>query len=134
MNTQGQDNAKRFVSGIVRHANKRLVRHLIYLVSQGRWGSIVELARALRFPVPLTVADLKAVIDPKGKLTGAVIFQNQLAANRTLRKRVAAVPKGDWNAVCDIARAEGLEISPDELKASVPDSFRENSGTHPKRS
>lgn len=123
MTAATQENVRLFMRGVLHRRDKKLVRHIIYLVSQGRWGSIVELARGLKFPAPLTIADLKAVLDPKAKLTDAVIFRNQLAANKTLRARLAALPKGDWDGVRAVARGEGLEVSVQELKAIAPDSF-----------
>ena len=131
MTTATQENVKLFLRGVMRNPNKKVVRHLVYLVSQGRWGNIVELARALKFPAPLTIADLKAVIDPEGKLTDAVVFRNQLVANKTLRQKLALLSEGDWDGICAVAKGEGLDVGIDELKALVPDSFYKGAGAHP---
>lgn len=129
MNTSNQENVRLFMRGLRRVPDKRALRQVIYLVSHGRWSGVVDLARALKFPAPLTVADLKAVLDPKGKLTDAVIFRNQLATNKTLRLRLARLRTDDWEGICAVAAGEGLRISVQDIKALAPDSFRQRTGT-----
>ena len=128
MTTATQEDVKRFLRGITRKQNKQLMRHIVYLVSQGHWGSIAELAGAVKFPKPLSIADIKAVLDPKGKVTDTVVFLNRLAANKTLRQKVAALPEKDWEMIAAIAKGEGLDVRTDELKTLIPESLYTESG------
>ena len=124
MTTATQKNVRAFMQGAMARSDKQLARHIVYLVSQGRWGCIVELARSMKFPAALTIADLKAVLDPQGKLTDAVVFRNQLAVNATLRERLSRLPKGDWEGMRAIAKGERLEVTVQELKAMAPEALR----------
>jgi hypothetical protein len=126
--TPGHDNAKRFLGVVLKRGDKRMLRQIVHLVSQGRWDAILDLAQRLKFPAPLALDDLKAVIDPHNKVTDAVVFANRLAANETLRRSVATLAVNDWPGVRALARAEGLEVVEDDLKTLIPESWFRDPG------
>ena len=121
MTTPGQADVRRFLGGVLRRTDKRLVRQVVFLVSQGRWERLVELARVLGFPRPLAVADLKAVIDPLHTMTDAVVFRNRLTADPALRRRLAALADGDWAGARALAEGEGLAVVAEDLRAILAD-------------
>jgi hypothetical protein len=68
--TPGHDNAKRFLGVVLKRGDKRMLRQIVHLVSQGRWDAILDLAQRLKFPAPLALDDLKAVIGPRSCQSG----------------------------------------------------------------
>lgn len=119
----GRDHARRFLLKLVQSPKAR--RSLKLLVRQGYFQAIPVLAQQLRYPTPLTTADVRAVLDPSGRIDDLTAFLNRLAVNPTLRERLTSVRRGDYEAIVAIARMEGLHFSVEALKERVPASFGE---------
>ncbi|MCA9688170.1 MAG: Nif11-like leader peptide family natural product precursor [Myxococcales bacterium] len=55
------------------------------------------------------------------------------AFRRSLASKLITIKEGDWQAVVEIAAAEGFRFSVEELKAAMPDAFFKGAGKRPRR-